>query len=220
MSQLNVAILDDHQSIIDGYKYRLRDSPHISIVIAANTAEELMALLKKHTVNVLLLDVNVPTAPDNPNPFPFLHAIPQLLNDHPTLNILIVSMYSQRHLVKMAIDAGASGYILKDDVETIQNLESIIKSVAGGSVHFSKKVYQQLMKHHETAPILSSRQLQALALCSAYPNETTTALARQLGVADSTMRNLLSNAYERLEVSSRAAAVDKARYLGLVTPIE
>lgn len=65
---------------------------------------------------------------------------------------------------------------------------------------------------------LTSRRTEALSLSAAYPNLTTAELAKKLGVANSTMRNLLSEVYMRLQVSSRTAAIDKARRLGLLAP--
>ena len=69
-------------------------------------------------------------------------------------------------------------------------------------------------------PRPSARQLEALSLCAAYPEATTAELADRLGVAHSTLRNLLSGAYLRLNVRSRTAAVAKAQRLGLITPPE
>jgi DNA-binding CsgD family transcriptional regulator len=56
-------------------------------------------------------------------------------------------------------------------------------------------------------------------MCAAFPDATTGELARHLGIANSTLRNLLSEAYVRLDVRNRAAAVAKARQTGLITPL-
>jgi len=63
---------------------------------------------------------------------------------------------------------------------------------------------------------LTARQLQALSLCAAYPDATTGELADMLGVAHSTLRNLLSEAYLRLDVRNRTAAIEQARKMGLI----
>ena len=55
-------------------------------------------------------------------------------------------------------------------------------------------------------------------MCAARPDLTSAALAQELNLAHSTVRNLLSSAYYRLGVSNRAAAVAKARHLGLIAP--
>jgi len=216
---IRVAILDDHQSIIDGYYYRLEKDPAIKIVGAAHTGAEFEALLAQQPADVVLLDLSVPTSAENSSPYPILFVIPQLQQRYPSLAVLVISMLSEPALVKAVLDAGASGYILKDDLTTIQALAAVIVAVAGGGVHFSAQVYQQLQKRVGGAPVLTRRQLAALSLCAAYPGETLAHLAGLLGVTESTVRNLLSGAYERLGVRNRAEAVQKARELRLITPL-
>ncbi|MBI5714124.1 MAG: response regulator transcription factor [Chloroflexi bacterium] len=63
---------------------------------------------------------------------------------------------------------------------------------------------------------MTTGQLKALSLCGAYPDKSITQLAKQLNVANSTVRNTLSTSYMRLGVRSRNAAVEKARRLGLI----
>ena len=217
---IRVAILDDHQSIIDGYIYRLSQAPDIKVVATATFARDFEGLLTTHKIDVLILDVFVPTAPDNSSPYPILHSIPKWLQKFPDLSILVISMYNRRNLVRSVVEAGASGYILKDDKPVIQELASVVRSIASGGVHFSQQAHQHLIKQLPKEPLPSSRQLEALSLCAAYPDATTAELAHILGVTHSTLRNLLSGAYLRLNVRSRTAAVAKARQLGLITPEE
>ena len=219
-SKIRVAILDDHQSIIDGYCFRLSAYPEIEVAATAMVGSELESILAAHAVDVLLLDVGVPTAKDNPNPYPILHLLPRILQTYPGLTVLVISMYDQRTLIRSVVEAGASGYILKDDQAAIQNLGSIIHSVANGGVYFSQRAHQLLLKNVPKEPLLSPRQLEALSLCVAFPEAKGAELAEKLCVANSTMRNLLSEVYIRLEVSSRSAAVAKAQQLGLVTPAD
>ena len=117
------------------------------------------------------------------------------------------------------MEAGASGYILKDDQATIQDLGNIVLSVAKGGIYFSQKGF---FKHNSSKneELLTARQLQALSLCVAYPECLTEELAHRMGVSNSTVRNLLSGAYLRLSVHNRAAAIAKARELGIITPHE
>ena len=217
---IRVTILDDHQAIIDGYIYRLSDMPGFEVVATINYGEELEPTLVAYPTDVLLLDINVPTSAENPNPYPILHNIPSLLEKYPDLNILVISMYSERGLIRAVMEAGASGYVLKDDRATIQDLGNILQSIASGGIYFSQKAHQ-LMLSQKTTPSgqrLSSRQLEALSLCAAYPDLTSADIAKKMSVANSTARNLLSGAYVRLGVHTRAAAIAKARHLGLITP--
>ncbi len=217
-NKIRVAILDDHQGILDGYQFRLRQISDIEVVGTSVAAEEFESLLADRTPDVILLDVFVPISNENPNPFPILQLIPRWLQLYPRLSILVISMYSIRTLVKAVMEAGASGFILKNDQASIQELGSIIRSVASGGIHFSKQAHQLLLKQDSESPLLTARQLQALSLCAAYPDAATDELAEKMDVANSTVRNLLSGAYLRLEVHNRSAAIAKARQMSLITP--
>jgi len=218
--KIRVTILDDHQSIVDGYVYRLRNYPQIEVAATLSFGEELEPALAEHPTDVLLLDVSVPTGPDNPNPYPILSMIPNLLQRYPELNVLVISMHAERGLIRAVMEAGASGYILKDDQSTARDLGNVVLSVASGGIYFSHRAHQLYAKSqsNDGDELLTSRQLEALSLCAAYPNDTTAQLAQKMTVVNSTLRNLLSGAYVRLEVHTRAAAIAKARRLGLITP--
>ena len=218
--KIRVAILDDHQSIIDGYMFRLGAAPQIEVVATISFGEELEPTIAKHPTDVLLLDVNVPTSPENPNPYPILHVIPKLLQNYPELNILVISMHAERGLIRAVMDAGVSGYILKDDQATVKDLGSVVMSVAGGGIYFSQLAHQLYARHLSTEgkDALSPRQLEALSLSTAYPDDSTADLAQKMTVSNSTVRNLLSAAYIKLGVRNRTAAIAKARQLGLITP--
>lgn len=219
--KIRVAILDDHQSIIDGYLYRLSTFDPIEVVGTIVWGEQLEPLLANFPhLDVLILDVSVPIGPDNPSPYPVLHAIPSLLQKYPKLNILVITMFAERGLIRAIAEAGVSGYVLKDDRDVLQDLGNVVLSIADGGICFSQRAHQILMAR-DTMPVrerLSVRQLEALSLCAAYPNQTTAELADKMSVSNSTVRNLLSSAYIRLGVRTRAAAIDKARALGLITP--
>ena len=217
---IRVTILDDHQSIIDGYVLRLSNVSGFEVVATINYGEELEPALATHPTDVLLLDIGVPTSNHNPNPYPILYEIPNLLQKYPHLYILAISMHVERSLIRAVMEAGASGYVLKDDRATIQELANVVQSIANGGIYFSEKAYQ-LMLNQKTTPTgerLSPRQLEALSLCAAYPDWTSADLATKMAVSHSTVRNLLSGAYLRLGVHNRSAAIEKARQFGLITP--
>lgn len=214
--KVRVAILDDHQSIIDGYIYRISHTPEIEVVATATYSSEMEKLLTEHPADVLLMDVNVPTSPDNPNPHPIIPLIPRLLERYPGLSVLVISMYAERALIKAIIATGASGYILKEDRETVRDLDNVLFNVARGGMHFSRGAHRQLLGQNPEQALLTDRQLEVLSLFAAYPDLTSMAVAASLGISDSTVRNLLSGVYLRLGVHNRTAAIMKAKQLGLV----
>jgi two-component system nitrate/nitrite response regulator NarL len=220
-AKINVAIVDDHQGIIDGYLYRLEKSDEIQVVGTANFGEEIEPLLANQHVDVLLLDVQVPVSRENSNPYPILYLIPKLLNQFEDLNIVVISMFAQRTLIKSVQEAGASGYILKEDRDANKKLVEIVKGVYNGGMHYSKKAWSVIRGHFEiTDAPLTQRQIEVLSYYAAFPDLTTAQLANSLHIAHSTVRNLLSGAYLRLEVNNRTAAINKAREMALITPIE
>jgi DNA-binding NarL/FixJ family response regulator len=219
-TKIHVTILEDHQSIIDGYLYRLSNVPNIEVVASIGFGEELEPTLQAHPTDVLILDVNVPTSPDNHNPYPILYLIPRLLEANPEMAVLVISMVAERGLVRAVMEAGASGYILKDDQATIKELGNVVVSIASGGIHFSQKAHQFFLNQHaqKTDQLLTTRQMEALSLYAAYPNSSTAELAQKMGVSNSTVRNLLSAAYVKLGVHNRTAAIARAREIGIITP--
>lgn len=218
VSKVRVAILEDHQGVIDGYMYRLSPSPEIQVVGSALYGEDLEPLLTEQPADVLLMDLSVPTSAQNGNNFPVLHMVTSLRNKFPKLRILVISFMSQDTLIEALIEAGINGYIFKNDQASIQQLAKVVLMVAGGGVYFSPNAYKKLRQGSEKSveSPLTLRQMEILSICAAYPDVSTSELADRLGVASSTLRNLLSGAYFRLDVRTRAAAIAKARQMGLL----
>jgi DNA-binding NarL/FixJ family response regulator len=217
MRKIRVTILDDHPITVDGYRFRLGNLPDIEIVAALRFGEELLPALEKHPTDVLLLDFSVPVSATNPNIYPTLTEIPRLLQLYPNLDVLMISMYSERSIIRAVMEAGASGFILKDDSQAIENLANVVRSLADGGIYLSQRAGELYAKHTGHSDTnLTRRQLEALLLCAAFPSSTTAELAQKLCVSNSTVRNLLSGAYLKLNAHTRAAALEKARRMGLL----
>ncbi len=123
-------------------------------------------------------------------------------------------MFDQPALVRALIEIGVHGYIVKDDQNSIKNLARIVKIVAGGGIYLSSDldIYSPL----QDEKLLTPRQIEALSLCVAYPDMSTSILAQKMQITDSTFRNILSGAYRRLEVRTRNAAVLRVQELGVI----
>lgn len=218
LKRISVAILDNHQSIIDGYVYRLSGNPDIQIVATGIYGEELEPMLESHRVDVLLSDIYVKTSEINPKIFPLVHVLPRLRQVYSDLRIMIISSQVNRKLVEELVGVGIRGYIFKEDTASIQQLGQIITCTARGGVFFSQGAYSSL---HEctSKPVLTPRQLEVLTLCAANPDSPTCELAKKLKITGSTLRNLLSGAYNHLGVQTRAAAISRAQQLGILPEI-
>jgi DNA-binding NarL/FixJ family response regulator len=219
---IRIAILDDHQSTLDGYAYRLTPYKNIEVVATARYASQLDEMLEKQPINVLILDVGVPSSEEDENPYPLLYLLPRLRKAYPEMAILIISMHKLHSLVQAVMKAGAKGYILKDDTQAIMQLGEIVTSVAAGGVYFSEGSFAALVNQpapEQDVNLITKRQQEALSLCAAKPGYTMDKIAEELDIAGSTLRNLLSDSYKRLKVRNLAAAIIKARELGLITPL-
>jgi DNA-binding NarL/FixJ family response regulator len=222
-SKIKVAILEDHQIVADGYSFRLQDPAAFEIVGIVNVYSEWEPLLATHPADVALMDVKVPIAPDNPNPYPILRVMPQLIQTYPEMAFLVISAYAEPTLIQGVMEAGANGYILKDDNALLRELKTVLISVgAGRGIYLSPQAKEILLQRQfsDTALSLTPRQTEALVLCAANPGSSTKELATRMNVSFSTLRNLLSQSYLRLGVNGRAAAILKAQQLGILTQPE
>jgi DNA-binding NarL/FixJ family response regulator len=222
-SKIRVAILEDHQIVADGYSFRLQDPTGFEIVGVAHMYSEWEPLLATHPADVALMDVKVPTAIHNPDPYPILRVLPQLIQTYPEMAFLVISAYTEPTLIQGVMKAGANGYILKDDNALLRDLKNVLISVVAGRGIYLSPEAKELLLQRETSGTelnLTPRQIEALSLCAAYPTDSTKDLANRMNVSFSTLRNLLAQSYLRLGVNGRSAAVLKAQQLGLLTPVE
>lgn len=211
-----IAIIEDHQGIIDGYKFRLQNAEDIEIVDIAMNGEELDALLAvRQEIDILIMDINVPVSSQNNNYFPILQLVPKILENHTNIRVLIVSMLSELNLVKELVDAGISGYVVKGDVESIRALPTVLRKIHRGELYFSESINGKLQEFVNQFG-LTNRQLEILSVCAAYPDLTSDQVAEMIDITSSSLRTTLSAVYSRLNVRSKAAAIFKAKDLGLI----
>ena len=216
---INLAILEDHQATIDGYIHRLSDCPNIKITGTCLFSQCLESLLQEQQIDMLILDINVPISKENRNIQPIHKLLSELKSSYPNLLILVISMHSQRAMIKSILEAWASGYILKDDYDSIRNLGKIIETLAEGGSYMSNRVRDIFFNGHAADTNLTPRELEVLSVCAAYPDESTAVLAERLDIANPTVRNFLHKIYLKLQVHGRAAAILKAQEMGLIPSV-
>ena len=85
--KIRVGILDDHQGTLDGYAYRLTPYANIDVAASARFGNQLEEMLASNTIDVLLLDVGVPSSEDDPSPYPLLYLLPRLKKNYPAMAI-------------------------------------------------------------------------------------------------------------------------------------
>jgi DNA-binding NarL/FixJ family response regulator len=217
---IRIAILEDHPFIVSGYTHQLANHPEIEIVAALEYSNQIDPLLAEKTVDVLLLDLQVPVSPDNSNPYPVFYMVEHLLEIYPDLYILVITMHAERYMIRKLLELGVSGYILKNDRTAHNDLAQIIRSVATGNIYISNQAQQQLYRRDKSQPKLTTRQAMVLSLFAAHPNWSRRQMAEYLSVTSSTVRNTLHMIYVALGVNTLAGAIARAREQGLITPVD
>jgi two-component system, NarL family, nitrate/nitrite response regulator NarL len=140
-STYKIAIVDDHQIVIDGLKSLLEDLPNFKVVIECTKPEEMPSLLKKEEVDILLTDVMMPELNG-------AELSKLVRKQFPNIKILALSMSGQGDLVNQMIDdADISGYVLKN----IGKKELIIalEKIAAGGIYFSDEILNEMTKASE-----------------------------------------------------------------------
>lgn len=218
--EIQVGILEDHIATAAGYKALLEENPELNICWTSQYYVNVEPNLKEHKTDVLILDVGVANSPTDSNPFPILYVIPHLLQRYQEMAILIISMHNRRALIRATQQAGAVGYILKDDLASFDRLDEILLEIADGGIYYSPEAEKLISHPKEDIPKLTKRQSEILSYLASSPNLTTGELAEELNLAPSTIRNHLSDTYLRLGVNRLPSAISKARQLGLIAPEE
>ncbi len=217
---IKVAILEDHYSIIDSYIMRLGNLDDIEISGIAKNAEDLDAvLIQNPSTNILILDLSIPISSTNHEYIKILQYLPHIIEKYPNLDILVISLVDQPHMIKAVVDAGISGYFIKDDEQSIINLPKIVRNIVSGQTYFPDKIRKKINEAivNQKNFGLTARQLEILSKCAEFPNASNEQIAIMAGISHSTVRTLLSESYMRLQVHTKIAALTKAKSLGLIT---
>jgi len=155
---IRLAIAEDHQSLIDGIKLLLEYEDAISIVGTANDGEALLEIVEKKQPNVVLTDIRMPKMDG-------IEATKQIKKKHPKINILAFTMFEQTEAIQQMIEAGASGYILKNS--SLEEVHNAILAVAKGEKYFDANINTNVINaqsSNKTKGVLTKRQTEILQL--------------------------------------------------------
>lgn len=200
---IHLAILDDHQIVIDGLKLLLHTNPELDIVAEANSAEEMIELLKTKNADVILTDIAMP---HGMNGFEFSLKIKQ---ERPEVKILALSMSEEGGMISRMIDvAQVNGYIPKSAGQ--HELLTAIKEVAEGRKFFSTEVMQQYeiyqaIKNENEDLNLTPRELQIIkCLIKHYSNKQ---IADELFISERTVETHRKNIYRKTKTKGEASLI-------------
>lgn len=225
MKPITVITLDDHYLVRQGIRSLLADKPDIKIVGEGSAGEHLPVLVQEHRPDVILLDIGMPqkeaTALDDhlDNTFRVLPAIARLRNQHPAIQIVIVSQYESQAIIEGALDLGVRGYLLKDDALSLQLAEAI-RTVSWGGLYFSPEIEKRLTRggpRDSKDAVLTARQKEILQALANNPSLSHQQIAERLGISEHTLNNHLRKIYEQLEATNKLEALLNAMRMELIS---
>jgi len=207
MDPIRVLIVDDHPVVRDGLRGMFSGEPGFEVAGEAADGGEAVALAQSLQPDVILMDLHMPNVDG-------VSAIRQLAEQGSEARVLVLTTYDQDSYVLPAIEAGATGYLLKDAPR--EELLRAVRAVAQGETILSPSVAGRLVDQvrNPQQDALSQRELEILALVAA--GTTNREIARELFISEATVKTHLLHIYEKLEVPDRAAAVAEAFKRGLL----
>jgi DNA-binding NarL/FixJ family response regulator len=204
---LTVLIVDDHPVVREGLHGMLAAEPEITVVAEAASGHEAVAMARLHRPDVVLMDLRMPDGDG-------VEATTGVLSAAPGTRVLVLTTYDTDADIIRAVEAGATGYLLKDTPRA--DLISAIQSAARGETVLGPTVAGRLVSHlrRPATDPLSTRETQVLALVAR--GRTNSEIGQALFISEATVKTHLLRAFGKLGVSDRTAAVTKAIELGML----
>ena len=213
---ISLVVVEDDPRMRDRLQAAFANSDAITVIEWAATAAQGIAAVEAQAPDVLLVDLGLPDASG-------ITVIERAHRLHPQCDIMVVTVFGDQRNVLASIEAGATGYLLKDDSDT-DYVGSILDLRAGGST-ITPIIARQLLQRLQppangaggeaAASILAPRENEVLNLLSggfAYQE-----IARLLEVSPHTVGTYVKRLYEKLQVRSRGEAVFEAQRMGLLS---
>jgi DNA-binding NarL/FixJ family response regulator len=209
---IRVLIADDHPVVRDGLRGMFARGGDIEVVGEASDGREAVDRALALAPDVVLMDLRMPRADG-------VTAIRELAARGAAAKVLVLTTYDTDSDVLPAIEAGASGYLLKD--ASPEELRRAIRAAHEGGTVLAPSVASVLMAQvRRPAAVsqgpLSERELEVLALIAKGRSNRET--AAELFISEATVKTHLMHVYSKLEVNDRAAAVAVAYERGLLQP--
>jgi two-component system, NarL family, response regulator NreC len=214
---IRILIADDHGIVRAGLKLLLNRISGTEVVAEAADGREAVRLAKAFQPDVVLIDVAMPLLNG-------LDAARQISRDNPRTGIIVLSMYMDESYILRALDAGARGYLIKDNAD--DELENAIRSVAAGRPFFSQAIADTLLEDHvhvmrkqgvtESYDLLTAREREVLHLLAEGKSNKETAAV--LNLSPYTVDTHRTNLMQKLGLHNTAEIVLYAVRHAIITP--
>ncbi|ROS54128.1 LuxR C-terminal-related transcriptional regulator [Frigoribacterium sp. PhB24] len=206
---IRLVIADDHPIVRAGLVALVGGEPDLEVVAEAATPDEAVAAADRENPDVVLMDLQfgareADTGADATRRIRALPAPPY---------VLVLTNYDSDADILGAVEAGASGYLLKDAPP--HELIAAVRAAAAGESALAPVIATRLLTRMRSPQVsLSPRELDVLEAVAAGGSNTE--IARQLFVSEPTVKSHLAHIYSKLDVTSRTAAVSAARQRGIL----
>lgn len=204
---IRIVIADDHPVVRAGIRALLDAEDDLEVIREAATADDAVVFADQLAPDLVLMDLQFADGPRGAEATRRIRA----LDDPP--HVLVLTNYDTDADILNAIEAGASGYLLKDAPP--DELVAAVRAAAAGESALAPVIAGRLMARMR-APLtsLSARELEVLELVAAGASNTD--IAGRLHITEATVKSHLVHIFTKLDVGSRTAAVSAARALGLL----
>lgn len=203
---IRVLVADDHPIVRGGIVALLSAADDITVVAEAADGLEAVRLAAEHVPDVVLMDLRMPGLDGD-------EATARILAAAPNVRVVILTTYESDASILTAIEAGASGYLLKAAPQ--DEILAGVRSVARGEVALAPSIAAMLVQRvAKPAVTLSPRETEVLALVA--QGSSNPAIAKALFLSEATVKTHLLHVFEKLGVSDRTRAVTRAMELGLL----
>jgi DNA-binding NarL/FixJ family response regulator len=204
---VRLLIAGDHPIVRAGFEGMLAEKPDLEVVGEAGNGEEAVRLADRLRPDVVLMDLRMPEVDG-------VEAIVRIKEDHPHVHILVLTTYDSDADILRAIEAGATGYLLKDTPR--EELFRAIRAAARGEPVLAPSVTARLMQRAKTPSqaALSGREIEVLELVAR--GKSNRELAKDLHLSEATVKSHLIHIFDKLGVTDRTAAVTVALERGIL----
>jgi DNA-binding NarL/FixJ family response regulator len=210
---IRVVIADDHPLFRSGLRAALEATGRVEVLGEAESADGAVTLCEQVMPDVVLMDLMMGATSG-------IDATRAVTDRFPTTAVLVVTMLEDDYSVFAAMRAGARGYVLKDADEDV--IMRAIEAVVRGEAIFSPAIAARMIDFFSTVhaqppqaafPELTAREREVLHLIAQGLNNKE--IADRLFLSPKTVRNHITNTFDKLQVVDRAQAIVKARTAGL-----
>ena len=199
---IRVVVVDDHAVVRSGLEQLLSAEADIEVVGTADDGEQAVALVESTTPHVVLMDLSMPRVDG-------VEATRAVSSRFPEVNVVVLTSFADRQRVLDALEAGASGYLLKDADPT--EVAVAVRAAAAGGSPLDPKAARVLLDSRRNRPTvtLTAREREVLALVAeGLANKN---IARRLGITERTVKAHLTSVFQAINVADRTQAALWAR---------